>query len=60
MKARMWDKFCGWTEFEFSFHGEDYHNGDKKYVFGKGKTEELAELDAIIQAIEYERSQLSL
>jgi hypothetical protein len=46
-------KFCEWTDFEFLLHGEDYYNW--KQVVGAAKSEELAELHAIIQAIKHER-----
>jgi hypothetical protein len=48
-------RFVSWEEFEFMLHGEDYHKWNQ--VLGTGRSEELAELHAIIQAIEYERSQ---
>jgi len=47
-------RFREWGEFDFVLHGVDYE--DWKQVVASAKTEELAELHAIIQAIEWERT----
>jgi len=47
-------RFREWGEFDFVLHGEE--NEDWKQVVASAKTEELAELHAIIQAIEWERT----